>query len=172
MLLEITGEIYNIKIFDKRGFFKKAKEGNGDPYQIVLFTLIDFFDLFSQTFYFETEMLIHFVAVTSATCLTMSDRSPRNSSRQRGRCMPVVSRSFDSRYALAGFHPNFEGKHSRGGLRPPTSLSLLPTPREDLQLDGYLEYSHAARPLYIYKHPCLLLNLKPGCNTQVSVANF
>ncbi|GFV02460.1 uncharacterized protein TNCV_1023881 [Trichonephila clavipes] len=52
--------------------------------------------------------------------------------------------------------PNFEGEHSRGGQGYPTSLPLPPTSREDLRLDGYLEYPHAAKALYIYKHPCLL----------------
>ncbi|GFS79082.1 hypothetical protein TNCV_4408111 [Trichonephila clavipes] len=39
------------------------------------------------------------------------------------------------------FHLNFEGGHSRGGQGPSTS----PTSREDLQLDGYLEYSMPQR---------------------------
>ncbi|GFW72560.1 uncharacterized protein TNCV_3797881 [Trichonephila clavipes] len=58
--------------------------------------------------------------------------------------------------------PKFEREHPKGGQGPPTSLNLSPTSREDLQLDGYLEYSHAAKALYIYKHPCLLRELNPG----------
>ncbi|GFW89316.1 uncharacterized protein TNCV_3966061 [Trichonephila clavipes] len=42
-----------------------------------------------------------------------------------------------------------------GGQGPPTSLPLPPTTREDLWLDCYLEYPHAAKALHIYKHPCL-----------------
>ncbi|GFV61490.1 mediator of RNA polymerase II transcription subunit 25 [Trichonephila clavipes] len=33
-------------------------------------------------------------------------------------------------------------------------LPLPPTSRENLQLEGYLEYPHAPKTLYIYKHPC------------------
>ncbi|GFT98299.1 hypothetical protein TNCV_2903961 [Trichonephila clavipes] len=47
-----------------------------------------------------------------------------------------------------------EGENPRGGQGPPTSLHLPPTTREDLRLDGYLEYPHAAKALYIDKHPC------------------
>ncbi|GFV96949.1 uncharacterized protein TNCV_4351621 [Trichonephila clavipes] len=37
------------------------------------------------------------------------------------------------------FYPNFEGEHPGGAQRPPTSLPLPPTSREDLRLEGYLE---------------------------------
>ncbi|GFW18634.1 hypothetical protein TNCV_1222951 [Trichonephila clavipes] len=42
-----------------------------------------------------------------------------------------------------------KGEHSGGGQRPSISLSLPPTTREDLRLDSYLEYLHAAKALYI-----------------------
>ncbi|GFU89376.1 uncharacterized protein TNCV_1783581 [Trichonephila clavipes] len=42
-----------------------------------------------------------------------------------------------------------------GGQVPITSLPPRPTTREDLRLDGYLEYRHAAKALCIYKHLCL-----------------
>ncbi|GFV90415.1 hypothetical protein TNCV_49901 [Trichonephila clavipes] len=58
-------------------------------------------------------------------------------------------------------HPNLDGEHSGGGQRPPTSLPLPPTTREDLQLDGYLEYPHAVKALYIYKQPYLLRDSNP-----------
>ncbi|GFX16374.1 hypothetical protein TNCV_32481 [Trichonephila clavipes] len=44
---------------------------------------------------------------------------------------------------LVRFHPNLEREHPVGGQRSLTSLP--PTSREDLQLDGYLEYPHAAK---------------------------
>ncbi|GFT95560.1 hypothetical protein TNCV_567641 [Trichonephila clavipes] len=39
-------------------------------------------------------MDISFVVVTNATCLTMSDRGPRNSPWLMARGIPIVSRSF------------------------------------------------------------------------------
>ncbi|GFS56716.1 hypothetical protein TNCV_2221571 [Trichonephila clavipes] len=36
-----------------------------------------------------------------------------------------------------------------------------PATREDLRLDGYLEYPHAAMALYIYKQPRLLRDSNP-----------
>ncbi|GFS63057.1 hypothetical protein TNCV_3743141 [Trichonephila clavipes] len=44
----------------------------------------------------------------------------------------------------------------------PTSLLLSPTTREDLWLDGYSEYPHAAKAQNIYKHPCFLQDSNPG----------
>ncbi|GFX87920.1 uncharacterized protein TNCV_4373851 [Trichonephila clavipes] len=40
-------------------------------------------------------------------------------------------------------------------------LLLLPTSRQDLRLDGYLEYPHAAKARHIYKHPCLFRDSNP-----------
>ncbi|GFU95132.1 uncharacterized protein TNCV_4139161 [Trichonephila clavipes] len=40
-------------------------------------------------------------------------------------------------------------------------LSIPPTTGEDMRLDGYLEYPHAAKALYTYKHLCLLRNSNP-----------
>ncbi|GFW44348.1 uncharacterized protein TNCV_1747771 [Trichonephila clavipes] len=57
--------------------------------------------------------------------------------------------------------PNLEGENPGGGQDPPTSPTLPPTTREDLRLDGYLEYPHAAKVLYKYKHPCLLRDSNP-----------
>ncbi|GFX60042.1 hypothetical protein TNCV_4557231 [Trichonephila clavipes] len=37
-------------------------------------------------------------------------------------------------------HARDAGEHSGGGQGLPTSIPLLPTSREDLRLDGYLEY--------------------------------
>ncbi|GFX58224.1 hypothetical protein TNCV_4049821 [Trichonephila clavipes] len=58
------------------------------------------------------------------------------------------------------FHPNFEGEHPEGGQMPPTSLLLPPMSREDLRLDGYLLYPHAAKALYIYEHPSLFIGIR------------
>ncbi|GFX87075.1 HTH_Tnp_Tc3_2 domain-containing protein [Trichonephila clavipes] len=54
-----------------------------------------------------------------------------------------------------------EGENPGRGQGPPTSLPLPGTPREDLQLFGYLEYPHAAKSIYIYKHPRLLRDSNP-----------
>ncbi|GFT77031.1 hypothetical protein TNCV_1099211 [Trichonephila clavipes] len=65
------------------------------------------------------------------------DRGPRNSSWQKGlhvRLSLVValgSTSMTQQYNYASFRPNFERKPG-GGQRPPTSLLLPPTLREDL----------------------------------------
>ncbi|GFU42542.1 uncharacterized protein TNCV_4556581 [Trichonephila clavipes] len=45
------------------------------------------------------------------------------------------------------FSPNLEGEHPGGAQGPPTSLPLSPTSREDLRLDSYLKYPHAAKAL-------------------------
>ncbi|GFV68086.1 hypothetical protein TNCV_1873681 [Trichonephila clavipes] len=55
------------------------------------------------------------------------------------------------------------------GQRPPTSLRLKPTSREDLRLNGYLEYSHAEKALYICKHPCFLRNWNPGPTAPTTI---
>ncbi|GFY02827.1 hypothetical protein TNCV_3507071 [Trichonephila clavipes] len=46
---------------------------------------------------------------------------------------------------FALFHPYLEGENPGGGQGPPTSLPLPPTTREDLRLDGYLEYTMPER---------------------------
>ncbi|GFT83477.1 uncharacterized protein TNCV_232391 [Trichonephila clavipes] len=58
-------------------------------------------------------------------------------------------------------HPNLKEENPTGGQGPHTSLHLPPTIREDLRLDGHLEYLHAAKTLYIYKHSCLLRDSNP-----------
>ncbi|GFU68151.1 hypothetical protein TNCV_248151 [Trichonephila clavipes] len=63
--------------------------------------------------------------------------------------------------------PQFRGRTLWGYQKPPTSLPLPQTTREDLRFDGYLEYPHAAETLYIYKHPCLRdLNPVPTARSQ------
>ncbi|GFV75437.1 hypothetical protein TNCV_1482831 [Trichonephila clavipes] len=50
---------------------------------------------------------------------------------------------------LAVFHPNFTEEHPGGDQGSLTSLLLPPTSREDLWLDGYLDYPIAAKALYL-----------------------
>ncbi|GFW46263.1 uncharacterized protein TNCV_2813581 [Trichonephila clavipes] len=67
-------------------------------------------------------------------------------------------------------HPEVEGEYPGNAQGLPTSLPLSSTSREDLRFDGYLEYPHAAKALYIYKHPCLLRDSNPGPTAQQSVS--
>ncbi|GFX30614.1 trimethyllysine dioxygenase, mitochondrial [Trichonephila clavipes] len=65
------------------------------------------------------------------------DRDPRNSLWQRARlyvCRSLEHHAGDSAIWLV-FHPNTPGC----GQRPPNSLPLPPTSREELRLDGYLK---------------------------------
>ncbi|GFV76170.1 uncharacterized protein TNCV_4672591 [Trichonephila clavipes] len=57
-----------------------------------------------------------------------------------------------------------------GGQGPPTSLPFPPTSRENLKLDGYLEYPHATKALYIFKHPGLFQDLNPDPTAQQSAS--
>ncbi|GFU06585.1 uncharacterized protein TNCV_1002251 [Trichonephila clavipes] len=89
----------------------------------------------------------------------MPDQDQRNSSRRRAKwCLSLP----------VAFSSNFEGEHPGGGQGALTSLPFPPTSREDLQLDGYLEYPYAAQELYIYKHPCLLRDSNPVPTAQQS----
>ncbi|GFW89243.1 HTH_Tnp_Tc3_2 domain-containing protein [Trichonephila clavipes] len=57
-------------------------------------------------------------------------------------------------------------------MGPPISLLLPPTLREDLWLDGYLEYPPAAKALYIYRTCMRFPGFKPRpCGTGISVTN-
>ncbi|GFX99491.1 transposable element Tcb1 transposase [Trichonephila clavipes] len=53
-------------------------------------------------------------------------------------------------YDFARYHPNFEKESPGGGQRPITYLFLPPTTREDMRLDGYLEYPLAVKAVYIH----------------------
>ncbi|GFU69740.1 hypothetical protein TNCV_1221281 [Trichonephila clavipes] len=48
--------------------------------------------------------------------------------------------SFPVRAPFLFCTPNFDGDHPEGGQLPPISISLPSTSREELRLDGYLEY--------------------------------
>ncbi|GFW91440.1 helitron_like_N domain-containing protein [Trichonephila clavipes] len=52
----------------------------------------------------------------------------------------------------------FTTEQPGGSQMHPTSLPFPPTSQEDIRLNGYLEYPHAAKTLYIHKHPYLLLD--------------
>ncbi|GFW75556.1 transposon Ty3-I Gag-Pol polyprotein [Trichonephila clavipes] len=58
--------------------------------------------------------------------------------------------------------PQFREWTPWGSKGPLNSLPLPPTSGEDLRLYGYLEYRHAAKALFIDKHPCLLQDSNPG----------
>ncbi|GFU13643.1 uncharacterized protein TNCV_938911 [Trichonephila clavipes] len=106
------------------------------------------------------------VATYSTLSTVTADQGPRYSSWLRARFfMPVASLSFENHageYDFSRFHSNFNGELPGSYQRPPTSPSLSPNSREDLWLDGYLEYQYIAKALYIYKHPFLLWDSNPG----------
>ncbi|GFX28463.1 uncharacterized protein TNCV_1152721 [Trichonephila clavipes] len=85
---------------------------------------------------------------------------------------PLVSLSFEHHAGdstiLLGFTPILRENTLGCGQGPPTSLP--PTSRKDLRLDGYLEYPHAAKAPYIYKHPCLLRDSKPDPTPPLSAS--
>ncbi|GFU29696.1 uncharacterized protein TNCV_4745321 [Trichonephila clavipes] len=114
----------------------------------------------------KPENIFLVVVVTNATCLTKSERGQRNSPLLEARIfIPVVSLNFEHLASdstiFTRFHPNLEGENPGGGQGAPTSLPLPSTTREDLRLDGYLEYPHAAKAQYISEYPCLLWNSNP-----------
>ncbi|GFU52965.1 hypothetical protein TNCV_1142571 [Trichonephila clavipes] len=70
------------------------------------------------------------------------------------------------------FHPNLEGENPGGGQGPPTSLPLPPTTREDLRLDGYLEYPPAAKGTIHLQTSMSSPGFEPSpYGTTVSIAN-
>ncbi|GFS63159.1 hypothetical protein TNCV_1496091 [Trichonephila clavipes] len=70
---------------------------------------------------------------------------------------------------LARFHPNFGEELLAGDQGSPTSLPLPPTSREDLWLDGYLEYPNVAKALHLQvSMPSPEFELKP-IGTAISV---
>ncbi|GFX27395.1 hypothetical protein TNCV_34921 [Trichonephila clavipes] len=62
---------------------------------------------------------------------------------------PVVDRNFEIHTGDIRFGsvppPIFRARTLKGGT---------PSSREDFRLNEYLEFSHAAKALYIHKHPC------------------
>ncbi|GFX29664.1 uncharacterized protein TNCV_2749981 [Trichonephila clavipes] len=88
--------------------------------------------------------------------------------------MPVVSCSFEhhtgDRTIWLDSTLKFDRKHLGDGQGSTTFLPLPPTSQKDLQLNGYLEYSHAAQALHTF------INIMPSpgfkyrpCGTAVSV---
>ncbi|GFW67143.1 neuroligin-4, X-linked [Trichonephila clavipes] len=84
----------------------------------------------------------------------LSNRSPRNSSRQRTICMPVISSIFehhaDDSTIWIRSTPILWEKALEGSEVPPTSLPLLPTSRDDFRLDGYLAYSPCRKGIHAF----------------------
>ncbi|GFX02546.1 hypothetical protein TNCV_728001 [Trichonephila clavipes] len=114
----------------------------------------------------------HVVVVINATCLTKSDRGPRNASRLRLEflrlSLDLALSTMQMTVRFCSVPPQFRGRKPWGwpGASPPT--------REDLRLNGYLDYPHAAKALYIYKHPCLLRdsNLVPTAPQSASLTTI
>ncbi|GFX99781.1 hypothetical protein TNCV_258201 [Trichonephila clavipes] len=63
-----------------------------------------------------------------------------------------------------------ENKHPGGGQGPATSLLLPPTSREDMLLDGYLEYPHVARALFKHLQTCLHRDSNQSPTVQQSIS--
>ncbi|GFX22021.1 hypothetical protein TNCV_2429271 [Trichonephila clavipes] len=84
----------------------------------------------------------------------------------------VALRTKQMTLRLGSVHPNFEGALPGGDQGSQTSLPPPPISRVNLRLDGYLEYTDAAKTLYIYKHPCLPPGFEPRpYGVAVSVIN-
>ncbi|GFY07367.1 hypothetical protein TNCV_5085521 [Trichonephila clavipes] len=80
------------------------------------------------------------------------DQSSRNSSWQKAKCRLSLAIALSTIQVTEQFS-SVEGEDPGSSQMPSTSLPLPPTSPKDLQLDGYLKYPHAAKALYIYKHP-------------------
>ncbi|GFW38136.1 hypothetical protein TNCV_602121 [Trichonephila clavipes] len=52
-----------------------------------------------------------------------------------------IAIALSTAYDFARFHSNFEEEYPGTGQVPSTTLPLPPTSREDLRLDGFLEYA-------------------------------
>ncbi|GFW19633.1 uncharacterized protein TNCV_1605241 [Trichonephila clavipes] len=119
---------------------------------------------------FNSGVSVSLVA-TNATFLTVLDRGARNSSRQTTRCTAVVSRSFEHDTSDSTF---WLGSTSILERTPKGCLGAfhLSSPSTNLTrgLDGYLEYSHAAKAPYICKHPCIFWDSNPGPTAQHSAS--
>ncbi|GFX33086.1 hypothetical protein TNCV_5042541 [Trichonephila clavipes] len=76
----------------------------------------------------------------------MSDRGPRNSSRQRAIC------TFGIALSIIQFAVRFLSVPIPILREKTIKVPLPPSSRDDLWLDGYLEYNYAAKALYTYKH--------------------
>ncbi|GFS81509.1 hypothetical protein TNCV_3112371 [Trichonephila clavipes] len=73
--------------------------------------------------------------------------------------LAVALSTIRGQYDLARFHPNLEGEYPRSDQGPATSLPHPPTSREDLRLDGYLEYPHAMKMSYQMSDYTLCVNV-------------
>ncbi|GFW29951.1 uncharacterized protein TNCV_4999911 [Trichonephila clavipes] len=92
------------------------------------------------------------------------------------RCTTAVGRSLehqtgDSTIQL-GSTPVLRENTLEKGHGSPTSYPLPPTSREDLRLNGCLEYPHSSKALNIYKHPCLHRDSIPGSTALQSASHL
>ncbi|GFX43349.1 hypothetical protein TNCV_4873691 [Trichonephila clavipes] len=78
-----------------------------------------------------------------------SSSAARAVNQSVGECRPAALEHHAGDSAFCSVPPHPRGR-TGGGQGLPTSIPLTPTTREDLRLDGYLKYPHAAKPLYIY----------------------
>ncbi|GFU19968.1 hypothetical protein TNCV_2705971 [Trichonephila clavipes] len=92
------------------------------------------------------------------------DRGPRISSWQRAKVTPVVCRSFEHHAGYRTIYLDFTSLLRRtpwGVIRglPPSSPSTNIT--RGLAARRLFKVPHAAKALYIYKHPCLVRDSNP-----------
>ncbi|GFX50924.1 hypothetical protein TNCV_2732751 [Trichonephila clavipes] len=90
--------------------------------------------------------------VVNVPCVTGSDQGPRNSPRQTARCAPVVSHSFEHHTGDSTFYSlttllKISERAPWGDQVPSISPLPPPTSRDDLWLNDYLDYPHAAKAL-------------------------
>ncbi|GFW59844.1 hypothetical protein TNCV_2917261 [Trichonephila clavipes] len=91
---------------------------------------------------------------------------------RRGRHLPETCIALRSKEGRRAGNCNGTRENTLGMVRglPPLFPFHQPHKQKDLWLDGYLEYPHAAKALYIYKHPCLLRDANPGPLAQQSAS--
>ncbi|GFW64069.1 uncharacterized protein TNCV_707741 [Trichonephila clavipes] len=121
--------------------------------------------------------MIKICCYTNAHLIDGNIRSrPRSSSWQGASLTPVVNCSFehhtgDSTIWLGSaliLRENTWGWSGDSQLSTPSTNFT-----RDLWFDGYLEYPHAEKALYIHKHPCLLRDSNPvPYSTVVSAINL
>ncbi|GFU83404.1 hypothetical protein TNCV_2752401 [Trichonephila clavipes] len=85
--------------------------------------------------------------------------------------MPIVSLSFEHHEGKRTIWLLYTPILTENTLRAGSLCSPFHPPYEkELRLDDYLDYLHAAKPLYIYKHPCLIRDSNPDPTALRSVS--